>query len=308
MSRVGDARMIAPIAGCDCTASDSSGCLVGVSARRLPGRATVTAAAAPLTAGEGCGNDGGKAAVFFVPFAGCSFLAEPRVGASAARMQRRKEEAVGGATGWGNDARRRERADESPPASACPLTRCRPILLAAASSLQHPRSPVQTLVHTFHLTVINSSASGSRAPIAMGDESGKAEATLPKCQPPAKSRGKGSSAAQMCQASHSLSVNSLRPSPNSTSAVTLSRLIAAALPSDFTCSEGARELIHDCCKEFVQLLASEANEMTNSSEGGRGRINATHLVDALKELGYERYLPDVDEIVEGEKADAKVRA
>jgi len=85
-------------------------------------------------------------------------------------------------------------------------------------------------------------------------------------------------------------------------------MIAAALPSDFTCSEGARELIHDCCKEFVQLLASEANEMTNSSEGGRGRINAAHLVGALKELGYERYLPDVDEIVEGEKADAKVRS
>ena len=39
------------------------------------------------------------------------------------------------------------------------------------------------------------------------------------------------------------------------------------------------------------------------AESGRERIDASHLVDAL---GYELFLPGADEIVEGEKANAKV--
>jgi len=101
----------------------------------------------------------------------------------------------------------------------------------------------------------------------------------------------------------------LHPAPQfAHNPATLSRLISAALPSDHTCSDGAKDVIHDCCKEFVQLLASEANEMTaNGAESGRGRISAAHLVAALSQLGYDRYVPDANEIAEGEKADAKVR-
>ena len=56
------------------------------------------------------------------------------------------------------------------------------------SSFQHTRSPIQQLLCTPSTSPPSTQVRADLAPIAMGDESGKAEATLPKCQSAAKSR------------------------------------------------------------------------------------------------------------------------
>lgn len=52
-----------------------------------------------------------------------------------------------------------------------------------------------------------------------------------------------------------------------------------------------RELIGDCCVEFIHLLASEATEICDKET--RKTITGDHVISALKTLGFESYIPAV---------------
>lgn len=62
-----------------------------------------------------------------------------------------------------------------------------------------------------------------------------------------------------------------------------------------------RELIADCCSEFVQLLSSEANEICEKD--AKKTITPEHVLRALQQLGFERYFQEVAEDFEKTKAD-----
>lgn len=62
--------------------------------------------------------------------------------------------------------------------------------------------------------------------------------------------------------------------------VPLSRVLSSSLRAEFVCSSSARDLLHECCKEMVQLLASEANEMCVQEK--KSRITPEHLCKALE--------------------------
>jgi down-regulator of transcription 1 len=52
-----------------------------------------------------------------------------------------------------------------------------------------------------------------------------------------------------------------------------------------------RELVAECCSEFVQLLSSEANEICEKD--AKKTITPEHVLRALKQLGFERYHKEV---------------
>lgn len=66
-----------------------------------------------------------------------------------------------------------------------------------------------------------------------------------------------------------------------------------------------RELIADCCSEFVQLLSSEANDICEKDS--KKTITPEHVLRALKGLGFERYFKEVADEYEKFKLDDRGR-
>lgn len=75
--------------------------------------------------------------------------------------------------------------------------------------------------------------------------------------------------------------------------------LAASL--DVRLTMDTRELVAECCSEFVQLLSSEANDICEKD--AKKTITPEHVLRALKQLGFERYFREVAEEFERVKAD-----
>lgn len=75
--------------------------------------------------------------------------------------------------------------------------------------------------------------------------------------------------------------------------------LAASL--DVRLTMDTRDLVAQCCSEFVQLLSSEANDICEKD--AKKTITPEHVLRALKHLGFERYFQEVAEEFEKVKAD-----
>jgi down-regulator of transcription 1 len=75
--------------------------------------------------------------------------------------------------------------------------------------------------------------------------------------------------------------------------------VAAGL--DVRLTMDTRELVAECCCEFVQLLSSEANEICEKDS--KKTITPEHILRALKQLGFERYHKEVSDEFDRVKAD-----
>lgn len=62
----------------------------------------------------------------------------------------------------------------------------------------------------------------------------------------------------------------------------LSFLTSAQVPTVRVANE-SRELILNCCTEFIHLISSEANDVCN--QRNKKTINAEHVLEALDRLG-----------------------
>uniref|UniRef100_A0A1D1XUF1 Negative cofactor 2 complex subunit beta n=1 Tax=Anthurium amnicola TaxID=1678845 RepID=A0A1D1XUF1_9ARAE len=80
---------------------------------------------------------------------------------------------------------------------------------------------------------------------------------------------------------------------------TVTKLITEMLPSDIACAKDTRDLLIDCCVEFIHLIASEANEICEKE--AKKTIAAEHVITALQTLGFEDYLSEVQEVFKEHK-------
>ena len=85
---------------------------------------------------------------------------------------------------------------------------------------------------------------------------------------------------------------------------TVQKLISELLPSDLTFAKESRDLLIDCCVEFIHLVSSEANEICERET--KKTISADHVVKALVELGFEDYVQEIQEIAVEHKEQQKV--
>lgn len=67
----------------------------------------------------------------------------------------------------------------------------------------------------------------------------------------------------------------------------------------------SRELILNCCTEFIHLISSEANEVCNNRN--KKTINAEHVLEALDRLGFKDYKQDAEAVLNDCKAVAARR-
>jgi len=68
---------------------------------------------------------------------------------------------------------------------------------------------------------------------------------------------------------------------------TIQKLIQEYLPKDLSCAKETRDLLTDCCVEFVHLVSSEANEACEKDS--KKTIAPDHVVKALNDLGFGKY-------------------
>ncbi|KAJ2896564.1 negative cofactor 2 transcription regulator complex subunit ncb2 [Coemansia aciculifera] len=74
---------------------------------------------------------------------------------------------------------------------------------------------------------------------------------------------------------------------------TVYKLIAEMLPEDITCAKDTRDLLLDCCNEFIHLVASESNDVCEKE--AKKTIAAEHVLTALQDLGFGKYVTEVQE-------------
>ncbi|KAJ3159999.1 negative cofactor 2 transcription regulator complex subunit ncb2 [Geranomyces michiganensis] len=74
---------------------------------------------------------------------------------------------------------------------------------------------------------------------------------------------------------------------------TVTKLINEMLPEDINCAKEARDLIAECCVEFIHLISTQANEACEKE--AKKTIAGEHVITALQELGFESYIPEVQE-------------
>eukprot|EP01095_Lingulamoeba_sp_RSL-Kostka_P008968 TRINITY_DN3059_c3_g1_i1.p1 TRINITY_DN3059_c3_g1~~TRINITY_DN3059_c3_g1_i1.p1 ORF type:complete len:206 (-),score=61.49 TRINITY_DN3059_c3_g1_i1:293-910(-) len=83
---------------------------------------------------------------------------------------------------------------------------------------------------------------------------------------------------------------------------TVSKIVKEVLPKEIRCATDSRDLIVDCCVEFVHLISSEANHICTKEN--KRTIAPEHIIQSLTELGFESYLEEVNQAWDKHKVQA----
>ncbi|KAL9940271.1 hypothetical protein V8E36_000976 [Tilletia maclaganii] len=86
---------------------------------------------------------------------------------------------------------------------------------------------------------------------------------------------------------------------------TVYKIISESLPDDITCARETRDIVLDCCVEFINLVSSESNEICE--KGSKKTIAPEHVVQALKDLGFESFIKHVQDVQQEHKKLVKDR-
>lgn len=80
---------------------------------------------------------------------------------------------------------------------------------------------------------------------------------------------------------------------------TVAKMIAELLPNDVTCAKDTRDLVIECCVEFIHLISSEANEICEKES--KKTIAPEHIIGALKQLGFDKFKDEVEDVLKDHK-------
>lgn len=74
---------------------------------------------------------------------------------------------------------------------------------------------------------------------------------------------------------------------------TVQKILSEIIPnsSGLTTSKDFRDTVTECCVEFIKLISSEANDISEREQ--KKTIAAEHVTAALKELGFPEYIGPV---------------
>jgi len=88
---------------------------------------------------------------------------------------------------------------------------------------------------------------------------------------------------------------------------TVQKIVTEILPaaSGISFGKDARDLLIECCVEFITLISSEANEI--SEKEAKKTIACEHITKALSQLGFGEYVPDIVEVANEHKETLKGR-
>lgn len=87
----------------------------------------------------------------------------------------------------------------------------------------------------------------------------------------------------------------------------MQKIVTEILQSEpgMTFAKDSRDLLIECCVEFITLISSEANEI--AEKDAKKTIGQEHVKQALEELDFHDYVPAVMEVASGYKEQQRVR-
>ncbi|KAG9242680.1 histone-fold-containing protein [Calycina marina] len=88
---------------------------------------------------------------------------------------------------------------------------------------------------------------------------------------------------------------------------TVQKIVTEILPtsSGLVVGKDARDLLIECCVEFITLISSEANEI--SEKESKKTIACEHITKALETLGFGEYVEGILEVAGKHKEELKGR-
>ncbi|KAL7423085.1 negative cofactor 2 transcription regulator complex subunit ncb2 [Cryptotrichosporon argae] len=86
---------------------------------------------------------------------------------------------------------------------------------------------------------------------------------------------------------------------------TVFKLIQEFLPADIGAAKEAKDIIVECCVEWIKLISTQSNAVCETSS--KKTISPEHVVEALKQLGFEDFVAEVEESHEDFKQSQKDR-
>ncbi|KAJ7095177.1 histone-fold-containing protein [Mycena belliarum] len=86
---------------------------------------------------------------------------------------------------------------------------------------------------------------------------------------------------------------------------TVAKMITELLPADIVCAKETRDLVIECCVEFIHLISSEANEICEQES--KKTIAPEHIIGALKRLGFDSFTTEVEDVLKEHKQQQKDR-
>ncbi|KAF2444869.1 histone-fold-containing protein [Karstenula rhodostoma CBS 690.94] len=89
---------------------------------------------------------------------------------------------------------------------------------------------------------------------------------------------------------------------------TVQKIVTEILQSEpgMTFAKDSRDLLIECCVEFITLISSEANEI--AEKDAKKTIACEHVKQALEELDFHDYVPAILEVAADYKKQQQVRA
>lgn len=96
--------------------------------------------------------------------------------------------------------------------------------------------------------------------------------------------------------------------PANSRAATVQKIVTEILQSEpgMTFAKDSRDLLIECCVEFITLISSEANEI--AEKDAKKTIACEHVKQALEELDFHDYVPAILEVAADYKKQQQVRA
>lgn len=86
---------------------------------------------------------------------------------------------------------------------------------------------------------------------------------------------------------------------------TVQKILTEILPRDTCLSKEAREALIECCINFIMIVATESNDI--AEQDLKKTISTDHVINALRTLGFEHYIPVLEEFVESCRNNAKIK-
>lgn len=86
---------------------------------------------------------------------------------------------------------------------------------------------------------------------------------------------------------------------------TVQKLISELLRKEISCSKETRDLLIECCVEFIHLVSSESNEVCEKD--GKKTIAPEHVLKALDDLGFPGFVQEAKSVLLEHKAAQKDR-
>lgn len=86
---------------------------------------------------------------------------------------------------------------------------------------------------------------------------------------------------------------------------TVQKILTEILPNDTCFTKEAREALIECCINFIMIVATESNDIAEQEL--KKTISTDHVISSLRSLGFEHYIPVLEEFVESCRNNAKIK-